>query len=297
MRGILLNRRGVRLAAAVVLVATLTVSHRERYEGPRDYLVGWYAWERGEGEGFLGWLAKAARAIVNRRHVPNWARPKVERLVPVMKRGGAYYTVVNWFEAPLVPCEAGLECSPGTSLAGTTIGYDREKREYYIIHKDSYAASVSDTYEYGKRSRLRRVGAPRMPFDAEAAPPAAGDDMCGWYAFYWALPLAFEVYEEGGKIFGAEHVLQADGAWGARQSIAEVAALSGERGVALRADDRRSKAALTWNRAARRYEVGPLGDSADAPGGCIPLVRFDSPPPVDANLLKPLYPIGIPAWH
>jgi hypothetical protein len=214
-----------------------------------------------------------------------------DRLIPVFKRHGTYYSVCRGFETPLKPSPAGLEWAfEPSSMKGTTIGRDPNTGGYYLAVVDAQAANFTDgNYGYGEKEPMTRIDPPAWLVDLTAAPPHTLDDFPGWYQA--VLFPGFPCWElRKNDAGGYEAAYDWPNVVGGPQSkqVEAMAPLPDRLGFT--GFERSSNIALVYNEELRRYEIAMAEIR-------MPLARI-APPRTDeeAQATGPIR-VGIPSWH
>lgn len=230
------------------------------------------------------------------------------RLIPVFKIEGTYYTVMSrgGFEVPLKECSDGLQW-PSTlpsSMVGTKIGFDEESKQIYLSIVDQNREYQDPSFTSGKKQSMTAISKPSWLHDATAQPARTYDDFVGWYEAVWCPYVRGQVRREGEKYLLAVELLQIDGEkslW-APQMQSELTPLPNRMGFAMRLEheedlEREGLAVrLVYNRARRRFEIQLSSAATESHVSRMPLARIPSPSPErDATSLPPMK-IGIPSW-
>lgn len=206
-------------------------------------------------------------------------------LIPVLKRGPTYCTVIRAMEVPLIPCEQGLAWPPHrSSLAGTTIGYDAAADEYYIRIFDSIGDPIHTetpemrSFEPGLRRTLVRIDPPPWLRDTTAPPPTSLDDFLTMFEAQLMPLFAFDIHRAGDayKIRVYSPFPSDDGTPQTLAPLVDGLGFEWEAGHGR----------LIYNAALRRYELAFGRASADGHVARMPLFRY----PRTAA-------VGIPHWH
>ncbi|MFA7238005.1 MAG: hypothetical protein WC058_14165 [Phycisphaeraceae bacterium] len=117
------------------LLATLCTDHylyRHSSHRGYDHYVGWYHMPDLD--------RKTRQPILNDPRSPG-------DLIPIFKRGDSFYTIEHYAECPLKMAGKTLvwDVSP-SSLAGTTLGYNRDTHQYYLRWYDTSKEKGMSTY-------------------------------------------------------------------------------------------------------------------------------------------------------
>jgi hypothetical protein len=221
---------------------------------------------------------------------------KDNTLIPVFKRDGTYYSVCRGFEVPLKQSPEGLEWAlSGSSMVGTTIGFDEASSSYYIAIFDSQLSNFSDgNGGIGEKEPVTRIDRPSGLLDPTAPAPRTNDDFLGWYQPVWFPWGRWEIRKEGEKYLLAEEELEGNRAslvWKSLGEPSERTPLPERLGFAF---DSRGKLSLTYNDDLKRFEL----TRPKSPGIRMPLARIPAPPTPQGGPVPELrVQIGIPTWH
>ncbi len=268
------NRGAESLALAVVLMLLLLSGCAKPgtrlQAGPRDYLVGCY--------------------MVTTQ----------DRIIPVFKQGGTYYSVCRGFEVPLKECAEGLEWAiTPSSMTGTKIGWDAGSRTYYLAVMDAQASNNTDgRYGVGKRELMTRMDKPLVLRDAKARRPYTHDAVLGWYHPVWFPPVRIEIRKDGDRYFSQEQEFggPTPGSWTTRVEPCELRPLPDQAGFT--GSDRKNRHRLVYHDTFSRFELVKPIEGMNSFVLRMPLARIPAPASTDGGPApSPMMPIGIPSWH
>lgn len=235
--------------------------------GPRDHLVGWYK------------------------------VTKVDTIIPVFKRDGAYYSVCRGIETPFKECSEGLEWALTPSgMAGTKIGWDTASKTYYLAVKDPLASSSSDgRYGSGEQEPMTRIEKPSGLLDGKARPPRTHDDFLGWYQLVWTPGVRIEIRKEGNRFVCQNQEFHPPGLWKTIREPHELTPLPDQPGFT--GFERDKDCRLVYNESLERFELVMRLKGMTPSVIRMPLARVSAPTASERG--KPPQPavsIGIPSW-
>jgi hypothetical protein len=212
-----------------------------------------------------------------------------DRLIPVLKRDGTYYSVCRGFEVPFKKCAEGLEWAvAGSSMMGTKIG----AHGAYISIVDAQLGNFVESYVPGVKQELTRIDRPAWLLEAKGRRPRKNDDFVGWYVPIWFPYVKMEIRKDGEKYLGVYHELQEDGSWKAQGESMELAPL-GDR-LGFTGFDRDVRYRITYNKSLRRFELG----GGTSPSERMPLARVSASWEMGYDVFGPnAMKVGIPTWH
>jgi hypothetical protein len=221
-----------------------------------------------------------------------------DRIIPVFKLGGTYYSVCRGFEVPLKECPEGLEWALAPSdMAGTKIGFDDESNGYHIAIKDSNAHHYSSgEYVHPETQPLTRIVKPAGLLDATARRPRTNDDFIGCYQPVWIPMTRFEIRKDGEKYVAAVLMFgKPRGSWRPDGEPHEIKALPDGMGFLFYGGERIN---FTYNEALNRFELTRKDSNrrSDLLYRC-PLARIPTTPSPEAEAATVSMPvIGIPSY-
>jgi hypothetical protein len=264
-------KRIATLLALLAITGTQVVALPDRPEGGRDYLIGWYK-------------------LPSRHYRTRAVLPGPGTLIPVLKRGGVYYSISRGIEIPLKECPEGLEWGlTESSMKGTKIGVDAASKEPYIIIEDSRAQYEADLATSGEKQFMTKIAEPPGLLTATAKPPQTLKDLIGCYqplyfpAYRWIITRDGDKYQIKQQRLSKDKWIAEEGASTTLQTLPDKPGFVWGREQELR---------LVFNRDSKRYEC-LMGRGAN--NLTIPLVRvsLSLPPGTGASTA----PIGIPTFH
>ncbi|MBI5818425.1 MAG: hypothetical protein HZA88_05515 [Verrucomicrobia bacterium] len=268
-----MKRLGI-LFVLVILTATGCRPSPKTSAGDRDYLLGWYELPR--------------RHYSTREVIPGFGT-----LIPVLKKGGSYYSVSHGVEVPLKACPEGLEWGLGqSSMRGTKIGVDAASKAPYISIEDQNAQYEGGYSTFGEKQFMTRIDRPSGLLDPTTSPPQTIDDFLGCYQPLWLPVLRWELIRDGNKYHVKTQILNKDG-WKTEESASvALEPLPKQLGFVCSS---KKKAKLIFNRDLKRFEcvMGP----DDNHNLTMPLVRIMPSLVSGTGATSPPKEIGIPTWH
>ena len=235
--------------------------------GDYDHFAGWYEVQH----------PVATRDAVDR------ALHKI--YVPVVKRGGEFYTSFVGLEVPMEKTGEGLylKCDNSVQQQRMTIGYQPQSGTYYarIVLRSAYEdySDPESAHEGVNEYRLVKTDRPAEAGDPTALPPEALDDFVGWYepvylrGYYHA-----RILKEGGKFFSEGRRANGDPD-GERTELKPV-------GMGFRVGE--SDYRFHYNAALHQYEQCRSNESFVV---SMPLRRIDKP---SSNTSPPMVWLGYP---
>jgi hypothetical protein len=259
------------LLALLAITGTQGVTLEDRPGDGRNYLIGWYK-------------------LPNRHHRTRAVLPGPGTLIPVLKRGGVYYSISRGIEIPLKECPEGLEWGlTESSMKGTKLGVDAASKEPYIIIEDSRAQHEGDLSTSGEKQFMTKIAEPPGLLNPTAKPPQILNDLLGCYqplyfpALRWVITIEGDKYQLTGQRAGKDEWIAEE-----RESRT-LEPLPEKPGFVW---GRKQEFKLVFNRDLKRYEcLMERGTNKLA----MPLVRISRSLPPGAAANGP--PIGIPTWH
>jgi len=235
---------------------------------------------------------------------------KGNRLIPVFKIDGTFYTVMSrgGFETPLQECPDGLEwpCKPPSSMVGTKIGFNEESKDIYISIVDQNREYQDASFTSGKKQFMTPIAKPSWLREATAQPARTYDDFLGWYEPVWCPYIRVQIRREGGKYLLAVQLLETAGAknsWVPHGKQYELTALPDRPGFAMGLEHEEDleqeglTVRLLYSTTRRRFELQLSSVAAKAPVHRMPLARIPSPSPEKGAAPLPPMDIGIPSWE
>ena len=220
-----------------------------------------------------------------------------DRIIPVFKVDGTYYSVCLGVEVPFKESPEGLEWAfAASNMVGTTIGFDEASNGYYIAVMDSQASKFTEEfpdggYGNGEKQPLTRIDKPSWLLDPTARPPRTNDDFLGWYQAIWIAGVRWQIRRDGETYLVEEQELHEPGGWKAEEEPRELTILPGGLGFTFHRED---GIILTYNQARSRFEL----TRTTSPTLRVPLARVSPPSSADGRAV-PLpangVQIGIPS--
>jgi len=258
------------LIVVCLLLGVYATLRGDTRKGSSDDLVGWYEMERGD------------------------------KVIPVFKREGNYYSVSHLYEIPFKKCAEGLEPDwPG--LEGTVIGFSKELDSYYIIIQDHGSPYYEETNREPKR--LKKIPEPKGLLPLKATPPATNNDFVGWYQFVWCPYIRYEIQKEDEKYIIVAQEMGRDRKWKLEDGPVELVSLPDRLGFIYNMHGKNEdQMHITYCAARNRFEItvakieGNANEMSSTPP--IPLARIPAPPSPEADAVPiPKVRIGIPLWR
>ena len=268
-----------RAATSLILIALTLIGAgnalSEQSAGAGDRLCGWYKLTTGN------------------------------RLIPVFKIEGTYYTVMSrgGFEIPLKKCPDGLEWprTPPSSMVGTKIGFDEESNEIYISIVDQNREYLDESFTSGNKQSMRAIAKPSWLRDATAQMPRNLDDFLGWYEPVWCPYLRGQIRSEGGKYLLESQLIHTDGernSWVPHKRH-QLTPLPDRLGFAMQREEdleRDFPMRLVYSTTRKRFELQVSSAVTKSHVSRMPLARIPSPSPDQGAPHLPPMELGIPSW-
>lgn len=220
-----------------------------------------------------------------------------DRVVPVFKREGNYYSVCHGFEVPLTECADGLTWAlQPSSMTGTTIGWNSTNGTPYLAVFDSQASNFTDgRYGVGDKEDLRRIEQPPTLHKARAQRPRRNEDFVGSFEAVWQPGVWIEIYREHGRYFERALVLRAQN-WERMGEPRELTPLPDQLGFT--GFERNNRQRLIYNAALKRFEIVLPGDAKRREVLRMPLARASDRSGNEAAAVNSArMTIGIPSWR
>jgi len=249
--------------------------------------------------GVAGCVSLTARSQSGRRDgLVGWFKLQGgDRIIPVFKTEGTFYSVCRGGEVPFKECPEGLEWAlTPSSMAGTKIVFDEaSSNPYYIIIEDEQLEQNCDFYIPGEKRPMTRIDKPSGLLDARAKRPRTIDDFLGWHQLVWFPYVRCEIRKDGEKyVFTTQHS-EKPGVWKTEGEPRELTPLPD--GLGFTGFDRKNESSLTYNEALKRFELTEQRDKRQPAVIRMPLARIPPPPSPEGGAAPPSMEIGIPAWH
>ena len=212
-----------------------------------DRLVGWYAMERRDAQ----WGASAG---------------DFKRVIPVLKRGGEYFTTGRGFEFMLVPDGDALRIDMPPKYRGSTIERDAATGEFFmrVFDSSTEALGAAETGQYtpGERRKLERVPPPDWLRDPTTSPPRGLADFVGTFEFVYLPGWMWSVGREGNAYYMTGRGLTS---WAAADADERVPLTPLEDGQGFTFESGRVQLQLRYDATLRRYELTRLGKAGKEP--------------------------------
>jgi hypothetical protein len=230
--------------------------------------------------------ATARNAAVNHDRLVGWFKapdcdhrrrvivPGRERVIPIFKVHGKYYTFLGGAEVELRECANGLEfVSEDNSDVVTELAFDSTGQPYAVLNGKRLITPQGHSVE-GLRLPMTPIEQPSWAVMPSPAPqPHSANDFVGFYCMSWCTTDSIlEIRKEGDRYFlSFNH--DADGQWKTDGQPLEMTPKPDGTGFYQGKDS--SDGALIYNKSRKRYQ---LDLSALIHTAVIPLERLEKLP-------------------
>lgn len=277
----------ITLILIAFLLATLCTGHYlYRHSSHRGY------------DHYVGWYHMPDLDRKTRQPILNDPR-SLGDLIPIFKRGDTFYTVEHFAECPLKMAGETLvwDVSP-SSLAGTTLGYNRDTHQYYLRWYDTKTESGDESYVPGEVYPLTKTDPPDWVSDLPTPAPKTLDDFLGDYYYAWCPILRMTIAKSGERYVANGAMRSESGEWETdlHADLPELQPMNDSLGLIWHAGKKIIH--IVYNAALQRYEMVFHQDKVLPHSISIPLLRRDPLRTHTGEAIRTPHPnIGIPAWH